>query len=139
MGGFGENLTIEGISEDELYIGDELEIGTALFRLRQPRTPCWKLGVRFDRDDMTRLFYESRRFGGYLSVLREGVLQAGDEIRIVARDPGAVSLSEIVSLFTGDSDDPELLDRVLKVQALPENWREWFQQKVSQQPVQRTT
>ena len=131
MGSFGENLTTEGLSEDAVHIGDDLEIGTALFRVRQPRTPCWKLGLRFGRDDMTRLFYESRRFGGYFSVLREGEVHAGDEIRIVGRDPGAVSVTEVVGLFTGDIEDSELLKRAVSVPALPEGWRRAFRQELS--------
>ena len=77
LGNFGENLTAEGVSEEDIHIGDHLQIGTALFTVTQPRSPCYKLGVRFGREDMTRRFYESRRFGFYLRVLREGVLQAG--------------------------------------------------------------
>jgi MOSC domain-containing protein YiiM len=131
MGSFGENLTIEGLSEKALHIGDELEIGTALFRVRQPRTPCWKLGVRFGRDDMTRLFYESRRFGAYFSVLREGDLQTGDEVRIVSRDPRAVSVADIIGLFTGDSEDPDLLERAISLPALPAGWRRHFEQTLT--------
>ena len=104
-GAFGENLTTEGISEESLHIGDELEIGSARFQVRQPRTPCWKLSLRFDRDDMTRRFYQSRRFGAYLSVLREGVLQAGDEIRLVSEDANGVSVADIVRLFTRDATE----------------------------------
>jgi MOSC domain-containing protein YiiM len=131
LGSFGENLTIDGLSEEALHIGDELEIGTALFRVRQPRTPCWKLGLRFGRDDMTRLFYESRRFGAYFSVLREGDLQTGDQVHIVSRDPGAVSVMEIISLFTGDNEDPELLERAISLPALPDGWRKAFARSLS--------
>ena len=91
--------------------------------MTQPRTPCYKLGVRFHREDMTRRFYESRRFGFYLRVLREGTLQAGDAITIVSRDPNAVSVADIARLFTGDSRDRELLNRALKLDALPAGWR----------------
>ncbi len=139
-GNFGENLTTEGVSEEELHIGDELQIGTALFRVRQPRTPCWKLGVRFDRDDMTRMFYESRRFGAYFSVLGEGTLQAGDEIRILHRDPSAVTVADVIGLYTGDRRDPELLDRLQLLSALPESWRRWLRERpAEQESVRRTT
>ncbi len=133
MGSFGENLTTEGLSEEALHIGDELEIGTALFRVRQPRTPCWKLGVRFDRDDMTRLFYESRYFGAYFSVVREGELRAGDAVRIVSRDPRNVSVADVIRLFTGDNDDPDLLESTVSLPALPEGWRRAFMQALSSQ------
>jgi len=128
-GNFGENLTTEGLSEETIHIGDQLQIGTALFTVTQPRTPCYKLGVRFDREDMTRLFYASRRFGFYLRVLREGVLQAGAAVAIVGRDPHAVSVADLVRLFTGDINSQALLERALKLSTLPLGWRNRIQER----------
>ena len=129
-GNFGENLTLAGLLEEAIHIGDQLQIGTALFTVTQPRSPCYKLGVRFNRDDMTKRFYESRRFGFYLRVLREGTLQAGAAVTIVERDPNAVSVADLVRLFTGDSHDPSLLERALKVSALSQGWRKWVQERL---------
>jgi|SRR5208283_2679077 len=129
-GNFGENLTTTGLSEGTIHIGDELQAGTALFTVTQPRAPCYKLGVRFNRENMTRLFYESRRFGFYLRVLREGTLQAGSSITVVSRDPNAVSVADVIRLFTGDSRDQELLRRAVKVSALPEGWRDALQDRL---------
>ena len=109
LGNFGENLTVAGLSEEDIHIGDQLQIGTARFTVTQPRTPCYKLGIRFNREDMTKRFYESRRFGFYLRVLREGTLQAGDAVTVVSRDPNAVSVADVIRLFTGDSHDQALL------------------------------
>ena len=67
---------------------------------------------------MTKLFYESRRFGFYLRVLRKGVLQAGDDVTVVARDPNAVRVADAIRLFTGESRDSALLERALKVSTL---------------------
>jgi MOSC domain-containing protein YiiM len=130
LGNFGENLTVEGLSEEAVHIGDQLQIGAALFTVTQPRSPCYKLGVRFDREDMTRRFYESRRFGFYLRVLREGAIQAGDAVAIVSRDPNAVSVADIIRLFTGDSRDAVLLARSMKVRAFPESWRKYLQERI---------
>jgi len=66
LGNFGENLTTEGLLESDIHIGDELEIGSARFAVTQPRLPCYKLGLRFKHPEMTKLFYQSRRFGSYL-------------------------------------------------------------------------
>ena len=129
-GNFGENLTLAGLTEEIIRIGDRLQIGTAVFTVTQPRSPCYKLGVRFHREDMTKRFYESRRFGFYLRVLREGTLQAGAAVRVVERDPNAVSVADITRLFTGDSHDPGLLERALKVSALSEGWRDYLQERV---------
>ena len=129
-GNFGENLTLAGLTEETVHIGDQLQIGTALFTVTQPRSPCYKLGVRFNREDMTKRFYESRRFGFYLRVLREGTLQAGAAVTVLQRDPNAVSVADIVRLFTGGSHDPALLERALKVSALSEGWRKWVQERL---------
>ena len=129
-GNFGENLTTTGLSEETIHIGDQLQAGTALFTVTQPRSPCYKLGVRFNREDMTRRFYDSRRFGFYLRVLREGVLQAGSAITAVSQDPNAVSVADVIRLFTGDSRDADLLRRAMKVSTLPEGWREALQDRL---------
>ncbi len=130
-GNFGENLTVTGASEESIHIGDTLQIGTARFTVTQPRTPCYKLGVRFDREDMTRRFYESRRFGFYLRVLREGTLQAGDAITVVSRDPNSVSVADVIRLFTGDSRDRALLERALKIGSLPAGWRDALRERLT--------
>ena len=130
LGNFGENLTLEGLSEEAVHIGDQLQIGTALFTVTQPRSPCYKLGLRFGREDMTKRFYASRRFGFYLRVLREGELQAGAEIRVVSRDANEVSVADLIRLFTGDSHDRDLLQRTLKLTALPEGWRNRLRERL---------
>ncbi len=129
LGNFGENLTTEGLSEESIHVGDQLQIGTAVFTVTQPRSPCYKLGVRFNREDMTRRFYESRRFGFYLRVLGEGTLQAGAAVTIVSQDPNAISVADVARLFTGDSRDPELLGRALKLSTLPTGWRQALQER----------
>ncbi len=128
-GNFGENLTIGGLLENDVHIGDELEIGSARFVITQPRLPCYKLQVRFNRLEMTKLFYSTRRFGFYLKVTREGALQAGAPITIVTRDANAVSVAALIALYTGDTDDSELLQRAIAVEALPAGWREDLQQR----------
>jgi MOSC domain-containing protein YiiM len=123
-GAFGENLTTEGLSEDTLHIGDRLRIGSALLVVTQPRVPCYKITIRFDRDDMIKRFIASHTSGYYFEVLEEGELAAGAPIEIVDRDPNAVKVSDINRLYYGESHDDELLERVLNVDALPESWRE---------------
>ena len=123
MGNFGENLTVEGLLEGDIHIGDEVEIGSARFAVTQPRLPCYKLQVRFNRPEMTKVFWRSRRFGFYLKVMREGALAAGLPIEIVKRDPNAVSVADLIALYTGDRPDLDVLQRVIKVEALPESWR----------------
>ena len=84
-GAFGENFTTEGLLESKVMIGDRLRIGSAEFEITQPRLPCYKLGIRFGRDDMIKRFLRSRRTGFYLAVRREGEVGAGDSIVIESR------------------------------------------------------
>ena len=128
-GMFGENLTVEGMPlEDELAIGDRLRIGSAELAVTQPRLPCYKLGIRFDDARMVKRFLAARRSGYYLRVVTEGVLEAGDRIELVARHPANVPVSEITRLYTRDRHDVEGVRRVLAVDALPDDWRRYFEQ-----------
>lgn len=94
-GAFGENLTTEGILERDVRIGDRLEIGTAEFQVTQSRQPCFKLGLRFGRADMVKRFYASGRSGFYLSVVREGDVGSGDEIRVTERASSGQIVTEM--------------------------------------------
>jgi len=95
FGAFGENFTVEGLLEDTVYIGDRLYCGTAEFVVTQPRQPCYKLGVRFDRLDMVKRFHRSGRCGIYLAVVREGVIEAGNAIKLVTgASPRRISIAD---------------------------------------------
>jgi MOSC domain-containing protein YiiM len=100
-GAFGENLTTEGWSEDLVYIGDRFSCGSAEFIVTQPRQPCYKLGVRFDRLDMVKRFHRSKRCGFYLAVVTEGELGAGDSMTRVSTPRGRVSVAEAYLDITG--------------------------------------
>lgn len=86
---FGENFTTVGLTEDLVHLGDQFSVGSALVIVTQPRVPCYKLGLRFQSDDMVKRFLESGRTGFYVAVGREGEVGAGDEIAEVSRDPHA--------------------------------------------------
>ena len=128
-GNFGENLTTEGLFEDSLHIGDKLRIGTATLMVTQPRVPCYKLTIRFDRDDMIKRFIRSNTSGFYFSVVEEGQLAAGDAIQIVHRDPAAVSVADINHLYYHTDRSADLLDRAVNLAALPESWRDYLRQR----------
>src|SRR5213079_3201270 len=112
-GVFGENLTTEGLLEETLHIGDRLRIGSAEFLVTQPRMPCFKLGIRFGRDDMVKRFLRSGRSGFYLAVLREGEVTGGDPIQFAGRDDHGVTVADIASLYARDMDNEELLRRAV--------------------------
>jgi len=129
-GAFGENFTIEGLLENDVRIGDRFQIGSAEFMVTQPRMPCYKLGIRFNRTDIIKLFLQSKRSGFYFSVLREGEVEAGDPIHRVFRPESALTIPDIVDLYTVDSENQELLRRAIESPALPESWKEYFRKRL---------
>jgi MOSC domain-containing protein YiiM len=129
-GVFGENLTVTGLSENDLHIGDRLRIGSAEFVVTQPRMPCFKLQIRFDRADMTKRFHHSGRTGFYFSVSQEGTLTAGDTIEILGRDEHGITVSDVTRLYSADEPDREMLRRMSELPALPGSWRDYFREKL---------
>jgi len=129
-GMFGENFTTEGFLEDKLNIGDRFRIGSALVMVTQPRMPCYKLGVKFGRDDIVKLFLNSGRPGFYFSVLEEGEVEADAAIELVARDHNNVTVGDIARLYVSDRDNTELMRRALAVEALPASWRNYFSKRL---------
>jgi MOSC domain-containing protein YiiM len=130
---FGENFTTEGLLESEVHLGDRFSVGSAELVVTQPRLPCYKLGIRFQSDDMVKRFLASGRGGFYFAVTREGEVGAGDEIKRVARDPNAVPVSEITRLYIAkrfNGEDIASLRRALQVDALPEIWKGYFSERL---------
>jgi len=129
-GVFGENLTTEGLLEETLHIGDRLRIGSSEFVVTQPRMPCFKLGIRFNRPDMVKRFLQSGRSGFYFSVLKEGELAADDSIELVERDDHDVTVADVVDLYRGDATNQDMLRRVSDLASLPNSWREYFRKRL---------
>src|SRR5215469_10382459 len=130
-GMFGENLTTEGLQEDALQIGDRFRIGSTEVVATQPRLPCFKLGLRFDRADIVKRFLASGRLGFYFKVVAEGEVAAGDPVLLVERANGSVAASEITRLYARDKDDLEGLRRIVGVAALPDDWRDYFKEQIN--------
>ena len=138
MGIFGENFTVDGLLEDLVHLGDQFSVGSAEVVVTQPRLPCYKLGIRFEADDMVKRFFVSGRTVFYLAVTREGEVGAGDEIVVISREPNGVTVSEITRLYAakryGDGEVASVR-RVLRVAALPESWKEYFRQRLEKIPT----
>jgi len=133
LGMFGENFTTEGLLDDSVHIGDRFSVGSAGVVVTQPRLPCYKLGIRFQADDMVKLFLASGRTGFYLAVTREGEVGAGDEITLIGREPNAVAISEITRLYVAkrySDDDVASVERALQVEAFPESWKAYLRERV---------
>ena len=129
-GSFGENLTTEGLLESELRIGDRFRVGSAVLRVTQPRMPCFKLAVKFRRDDMVKRFLASGRSGFYFAVDEEGEVAAGDAIEPLERATHEVTVSEVTRLYARDRNDLDALRRAVEVETLPQNWRDFFRQQI---------
>jgi len=130
-GMFGENFTTEGLFERDLHIGDRLQIGTAVIMVRQPRIPCYKLALKFHRNDILARFLRSGRSGFYFSVDQEGIVECGNSFEFLSREPEAITISEINVLFAEDQCDRTLLERALATPALPEDWRDYFRKRLN--------
>jgi MOSC domain-containing protein YiiM len=129
-GMFGENLTVEGLREGDLNIGDRLRIGSAVLSVTGPRLPCHKLAAKFGRDDIIKRFLHSGRTGFYFSVLQEGEVGTGDDITVIGRDEHKVTVADITRLYVHKKDDAAALRRAVRVEALPESWRGYFQKRI---------
>jgi MOSC domain-containing protein YiiM len=135
MGAFGENLTTEGLMEDSANLGDCLSVGSAEVYVTQPRLPCYKLGIRFESEQMVKRFFASRRTGFYVGVSREGEVGAGDEIKFVTRDPRGVAVTEITRLYAAKkytASDVDVLRRLLEIPAVPPGWRDYFRDRMGE-------
>jgi len=131
-GAFGENFTTEGLLEPDVGIGDRIRVGSAEFLVTQPRMPCFKLGVRFGRDDMVKRFLRSGRTGFYLAVLREGEVAGGNPIEFAGRDDHSVTVADIAALYASDLNSEDLLLRAVEVPALPESWKNYFRKRLAE-------
>jgi MOSC domain-containing protein YiiM len=131
-GMFGENFTTEGLLENQVNVGDRFRIGSAEVVVTQPRMPCYKLGVKFGRDDMLKRFLASGRTGFYLKVLAEGEGSANDPIERLSRDLDEISITTLVRLHQSKEADPTLLHRAIQVEALAEGWRRHFREQLEE-------
>lgn len=123
-GAFGENLTVAGLLEDEVCVGDLISAGSALLRVTEPRYPCFKLGIRLGDDTVPDRFVHANRPGFYLAVEEEGELRAGDRARVVLPHPGRLTVGEVMRLRAlSGPEDVVPLRAALGVDALTDEWR----------------
>jgi ferredoxin-NADP reductase/MOSC domain-containing protein YiiM len=124
FGQFGENLTLQGLTEEQVCVGDRFRVGGALLQVTQPRIPCYKLALRMDTGpDFLRRFLDSGRLGFYLRVIEEGEIGAGDTIERVDSDPRSVTIAEFIHAYRSGRRDPHGLRRVLASRDLGDAWR----------------
>ena len=125
-GQFGENLTIEGLADDEVCIGDRYRIGTALLEVTQPRVTCYRVGIRMNDPRIPALLVSHKRPGFYFRVIEEGDVQAGEEIVKLASGPEAMTVADMSSLLYLPGHPRQQLLRALRIPALSEGWKQSF-------------
>jgi MOSC domain-containing protein YiiM len=131
FGQFGENLTLEGMSETEVSIGDVLRAGTAVLQVTQPRAPCGKLAMKMGLPGFARQFLEGGRTGFYLRVLEEGEIAASDPIFIAEKDSRGLRVAEMTELMYRSPVDPERIRRALGIEALPGGLRRTLEKRLA--------
>ncbi len=136
-GQFGENLTVSGLSEDTVRVGDVFRVGGTLLQVTQPRIPCYKLALRMgEGSDFPARFQKSGRMGFYLRVLEEGEIGSGDPLELVEHDESSVTIAEFIRVYLFESHEPASLKRVLSSRDLSEPWRAYLEKMLKKaEPV----
>jgi MOSC domain-containing protein YiiM len=130
-GQFGENFTTEGLLEDEVNIGDVFQIGVARVQVTQPRSPCFKLGIRMSDENFPMRFATANRTGFYLRVLEEGMVKAGDAIDLVERAAGSMSVRNVFRLRHARGTRAEY-ERAARLPGLASGWRVAFEKRLAE-------
>ncbi|PKB43475.1 MOSC domain-containing protein YiiM [Cellulophaga sp. RHA19] len=122
-GMFGENLTVEGLDETTLRIGDIYIIGTALVQVSQPREPCYKLGIRFGNQQILKQFIDHNRPGTYIRILKEGSVQTGDVFKLIEQSTNKLTIQDFYKLLYAKEKNKETIKLAVSNMALPEKKR----------------
>ncbi len=133
FGQFGENFTVEGLSDNEVCIGDRYRIGNAIFEVTQPRVTCYRVGIRMNEPRMPALLVAHHRPGFYFRVLQEGEVGAGDDIVKIADGPERNTVANIDGLLYLPGHSREQLERALRIPALSPGWQSSFQTMLEQE------
>src|SRR5271167_237873 len=133
-GQFGENFTVDGLSDGDVFIGDRYRVGSALFEVTQPRVTCYRVGIRMEEPQMAALLTSHGKPGFYFRVLGEGEVGAGDEIVRVADGPERMTVAAINALLYLPGHPRSQLERALRIPALSAGWRGSFEALLAQEP-----
>ncbi len=131
-GQFGENLTVEGMDDEEIRIGDVFRIGDATVEVTQPRVPCFKLGILMGIPDFHTAFAAALRTGFYLRVVEPGEIGAGDMIEQVGKAEASMTVREMMHLLYFDTENIDGAHRALAIEALSPGWRQSFVERIEQ-------
>ncbi|MEH7786378.1 MOSC domain-containing protein, partial [Bacillus thuringiensis] len=134
-GAFGENITVSGMSEEDVCIGDTFELGQAIVQVTQPRQPCFKLAKKYNIPKLPLYFQETGYTGFYFRVLKEGWVSSVDTLKRLQSDPKGVSVAFANRIMHKEKQNIEGIKRILEVNALSNSWRKSFEKRISGEEI----
>ncbi len=133
LGQFGENLSVEDMPDDHIHIGDIFDIGSVRMQVTQPRVPCYKLGIKMEMPEFLKMFMKSGRVGFYLRVLKEGVINKGDTIKLVKQGEPTLSIQDAMLALLENPQRNEMAKKALAIKALSSAWRSDLERRLNNQ------
>ncbi|HDR6268694.1 MOSC domain-containing protein [Bacillus cereus] len=134
-GAFGENITVSGMREEDVCIGDTFELGEAIVQVTQPRQPCFKLAKKYNIPKLPLYFQETGYTGFYFRVLKEGWVSSVDTLKSLQSDPKGVSIAFANRIMHKEKQNIEGVKRILEVNALSSSWRKSFEKRISGEEI----
>ncbi|HDR7779543.1 MOSC domain-containing protein [Bacillus cereus group sp. MYBK29-1] len=134
-GAFGENITVSGMREEDVCIGDMFELGQAIVQVTQPRQPCFKLAKKYNIPKLPLYFQETGYTGFYFRVLKEGWVSSVDTLKRLQSDPKSVSVAFANRIMHKEKQNVEGVKRILEVNALSSSWRKSFEKRISGEEI----
>ncbi|MFZ3196124.1 MAG: MOSC domain-containing protein, partial [Bacillus mycoides] len=134
-GAFGENITVRGMREEDVCIGDMFQFGEAIVQITQPRQPCFKLAKKYNIPKLPLYFQDTGYTGFYFRVLKEGWILPVDTLKLLKPDPKGVSILFANRIMHKEKQNSEGLKRILEVNALSTSWRKTFEKRVKGEEI----
>jgi len=123
-GMFGENLTVSGLDENKMCIGDVYTLGEALIQVTEPRQPCHKLGIKFGTHDVIKEFIEYGHPGTYVRILKEGKVTKGDSLVLQEKGPNSLTVQQYNILVNQRDKDQDLVKLAIENESIRPKKRE---------------
>lgn len=131
FGMFGENITVSGMNERYIRIGDIFRLGESLVQVSQPRQPCFKLGIRFGNQGIIKQFIEKGHCGFYVRVVEEGKVEKGADFNLLNRMPNSPTISEVFQVLYHNVRDKDIIQRILEDDNLSEACKKTIRKRVA--------
>lgn len=132
VGAFGENLTVKGITEEDVWIGDVYELGEAIVQVTQPRQPCFKLATKLKQPKLPLMVQHTGYTGFYFRVLKEGTISSEESLKLLERNPGSVSISYANKLKYKEKTNLDGIKKMLSLKELSKDWTETFTNRLNE-------